>query len=205
MTAPNDENEDIFEPLRSNAVLDYDKLEKLVDALKSVGKRIVVTIGTYDGVHEGHSRYLYKAKQAGDVLVVGLDSDVAVKRYKGEHRPLVSQNRRMEMLLHLGYPDYVTLIDDVDEAGRWQYELISRLRPDVFVAVEDSYPPEQLEEIRAFCNEVQVFPRQSVTSTSEQIRQAAMMLSAGPASVLRRLADAIESGENLDFMGRTLQ
>jgi len=157
--------------LTHKIVQDYDKLTKFTDALKDLNQKVVVTIGTWDMLHIGHVRYLNKARHHGDVLLVGVDSDRSVKSYKGPLRPIIPENERVEMLSYQSCVDLVTVIDDVDKQGKWNYELIKKVRPDVFVAVEDSYPESQLADIRKYCGEVVVLPRQAEnTSTSKLIQ-----------------------------------
>lgn len=151
-------------------ILDLSALAKIADGLKEAGSKIVVTIGSWDMLHIGHGRYAKKAKMAGDVLIVGVDSDRGIKLYKGPTRPMIPEKERMEMLSYMDFVDFVTLVDDVDENGRWQYELVKTIRPDVFVAVVDSYPQEQLDELKKYCGEIMVLERQAETSTSNQIR-----------------------------------
>ena len=122
-------------------------------------------------LHIGHVRYLNMAKEYGDVLVVGVDSDRGIKAYKGPMRPVVPEVERAEMLSYQGCVDFVTAIDDINEKGEWQYELAKAIKPDVFVAVVDSYPQEQLAEIQKHCKELVVLPRQAEnTSTSRLIQ-----------------------------------
>jgi len=102
---------------------------------------------------------------------VGVDTDRAIKLYKGELRPVIPQDERCEMLSYQDCVDFITLIDDLDEKGRWQYELIKKLKPDIFVAVEDSYPPEQLEEIKKHCSELIVLPRQAENTSTTRLIQ----------------------------------
>jgi len=158
----------------SNKIVEsYDKLAKLAEALQTLDHKIVVTIGSWDMLHIGHLRYLIHAKSHGDTLIVGVDTDRAVKLYKGHLRPIVPQDERSEMLCYQSCVDYVTYVDDVDEQGGWQYGLIEKIRPDVFIAVEDSYPEEQQAEISARCGELVVLPRQAEnTSTSFMIQKA---------------------------------
>ncbi|MEK7651383.1 MAG: adenylyltransferase/cytidyltransferase family protein [Patescibacteria group bacterium] len=152
-------------------VKDYENLVLATKGLQAVGRKIVVTIGSWDMLHIGHLRYLMKAKEHGDILVVGVDSDRGIKSYKGDFRPVVPENERCEMLTYQSPVDFVTIIDDIDEKGKWQYRLIDAIKPDIFVAVEDSYPPEQIEEIRKYCGDVVVLPRQAEeTSTSNFIQ-----------------------------------
>jgi len=98
-------------------VPDYETLQKAVDGLRAVDYRIVLTIGSWDLLHIGHVRYLLKAKECGDVLVVGVDTDRAIKLYKGELRPVIPEIERTEMLSYQTCVDFVTLIDDVNEKG----------------------------------------------------------------------------------------
>ncbi len=155
-------------------VLDYDKLARAVLGLQAIERRVVLTIGSWDLLHIGHVRYLTKAKESGDFLIVGVDSDRAIKVYKKtDLRPIVPEAERCEMLSYQSCVDLVTLLDDVNELGIWQYLLLNKIRPDVFVATEDSYPEDQLTELQKRCGEVLVLPRQAEnTSTTKLIQHA---------------------------------
>lgn len=150
---------------------EYHTLARTVEAWRVLGRRIVVTIGSWDLLHIGHVRYLMAAAGYGDILVVGVDSDETVRRYKGEHRPIVPQEERVEMLTYLDCVGLVTLVEDVDDKGRWYCGLITMLRPDVFIAVEDSYPEEQRLAISRYCGELVVLPRQAEATSSTSIIQ----------------------------------
>lgn len=152
-------------------VNDYATLAKAIDGLRAVDYKIVLTIGSWDLLHIGHVRYLRLAKEYGDALVVGVDSDRGIKSYKGDLRPVVPEHERAEMLSYLDCVDFITTIDDIDPQGRWQYELIKAVHPDVFIAVEDSYPEEQLADIRKYCTEVIVLPRQAETTSTSKLIQ----------------------------------
>jgi len=150
---------------------DYGKLLQSINSSRDSGNKVVLTIGSWDLLHIGHVRYLLEAKKHGDIVVVGVDTDRAIKLYKGPLRPVVPEEERIEMLSYQSCVDFVTKLDDVDDKGTWQYGLISLIRPDVFVAVEDSYPEKQLNEIRKYCKKVVVLPRQAEnTSTSNMIQ-----------------------------------
>lgn len=153
-------------------VNDYDRLAKVAEGLRAVGRKVVLTIGSWDLLHIGHVRYLLRAKEHGDLLIVGVDTDRAIKFYKGPLRPIVPQQERSEMLSYQTCVDFITLLDDVDEQGRWQYELLRKIKPDVFVAVEDSYPESQITEIRKHSGEVVILPRQAEnTSTTRMVQE----------------------------------
>jgi D-glycero-beta-D-manno-heptose 1-phosphate adenylyltransferase len=169
-----------------------DELAALSAHLKGIGLRVVLTSGSFDLIHLGHVKYLAKAKEFGDVLVVGVDSDAKIKRRKGEDRPMVPEQERLEMLAHQRPVDVVYLKDDDDP--RWG--LIKAVRPDFLVLTEDhTYSEADLAELGELCGEIQVLERQATITTSERIRQLYMHLGdrLGPklAQVLPGLIDDI--------------
>lgn len=158
--------------MKAKIVLDYQELKKYIDAHKTLQQKVVCTIGSWDMLHIGHLRYLINAKMHGDILVVGTDSDSAIKRYKNEFRPIIPQIERMEMLSYQDCVDYVTLIEDVDDKGNWDYELIQAVNPDIFVCIDESYPEEQKNNIMQYIKELIELPRQAEnTSTSDIIEK----------------------------------
>ena len=108
-------------------ILNWNELKKVVDKLRADGKKIVFTNGCFDIIHVGHIRYLRQAKELGDVLVIGLNSDKSVSLIK-PNRPINSQNNRAEVLSSLEMVDYVTLFDQ-----ETPYELIKLIKPDILV------------------------------------------------------------------------
>lgn len=92
------------------------------------GKRIIFTNGCFDILHRGHVYYLSKAREMGDVLIVGLNSDDSVSRLKGKGRPVNGQNARAEVLGALGMVDYIILFGEDTPL-----ELIKLVRPDLLV------------------------------------------------------------------------
>ena len=153
-------------------ILNYSNLKEIVDAHRTLKHKIVCTVGSWDMLHIGHLRYLIKAKNQGDILIVGVDSDRGIKLYKNELRPVIPQEERMEMLSYQNCIDYVTLIDDINNKGRWQYELIKIINPDIFITTNYSYTPKQIETIKQHSKKVLVFPRQAEkTSTTDIIEK----------------------------------
>ena len=107
-------------------------------ALKILEKKIVFTNGCFDILHAGHVDYLAKAKEKGDILIVGLNSDSSVRKIKGEKRPIINQKERAFLLYNLKSVDYVTLFDeDTPE------KLIGELIPDILVKGSD-WPIDQI-------------------------------------------------------------
>jgi D-beta-D-heptose 7-phosphate kinase/D-beta-D-heptose 1-phosphate adenosyltransferase len=167
-------------------------LEEKVRHLKGIGLDIVLTSGSFDLVHLGHVKYLARAKELGDVLVVGVDSDEKIRRRKGEDRPMVPQDERLEMLAHQRPVDLIFLKEE--EGERWA--LIKAVRPDVLVLTKDhSYSDEDLTALQEYCGSIEVLERQSAVTTSERIRQLYMHLGErlGPklADVLPGLIDSM--------------
>ena len=109
-------------------ILDISTLSSIVNTLKQDGKRIVFTNGCFDIIHVGHVRYLKEARELGDVLVVGLNSDISVRTIKGNNRPIVPQGERAEVLSSLKYVDYVVIFGEPDP-----YNTIAAIKPDVLV------------------------------------------------------------------------
>lgn len=108
-----------------------DALEK-IPQLKSQGKNIVFSNGCFDILHAGHVDYLEKAREKGDFLVVGLNTDASVRRIKGEDRPINPENSRARVLAGLGFTDMVILFDEDTPI-----ELIKAIRPDILVKGKD--------------------------------------------------------------------
>lgn len=101
-------------------------------------KKVVFTNGCFDILHAGHVRYLSAAKEHGDVLVVGLNSDRSVREIKGDKHPLILQTQRAETLAGLKCVDIIILFDEPDPLV-----LIKRLKPDVLVKGDD-WPEDQI-------------------------------------------------------------
>jgi rfaE bifunctional protein nucleotidyltransferase chain/domain len=106
---------------------------KKVEALKANRLKVVFTNGCFDLLHPGHVDYLAQARDAGDYLVVGLNTDASVQRLnKAPNRPVNSQQARALVLSGLASVDAVVLFDEDTP-----YELISYLKPDVLVKGND--------------------------------------------------------------------
>ncbi len=104
--------------------------------------KIVFTNGCFDIIHAGHVRYLTAAKNFGDVLIVGLNSDSSVRQLKGASRPINNQADRAEVLLALKPVDYVIIFDELTAEN-----LIAQVKPDIYVKGGD-YTLETLPEAK---------------------------------------------------------
>lgn len=152
-------------------ILDYEDLREKIQAHRTLGHRVICTIGSWDMLHIGHLRYLKRASDNGDILLVGVDSDRGIKLYKNPLRPIIPEGERMEMLSYQDCVDYVTLVDDVDSKGNWMFTLIKEVPIDVFIAVSgDSYTEAQKKEIARHCA-LEVIPRQAESTSTTDIIQ----------------------------------
>jgi rfaE bifunctional protein nucleotidyltransferase chain/domain len=115
-----------------------DKIKDLTAAVRQVtqwkqqGKRVVFTNGCFDLLHLGHVDYLEKARNLGDVLVVGLNTDDSVSRFKGPRRPIQDQVSRSRVMAALPGVDMVVFFNEDTPL-----ELISALVPQVLVKGSD--------------------------------------------------------------------
>lgn len=94
--------------------------------LRGEGRVIVFANGCFDLLHVGHIRFLQEARQQGDVLVVGVNSDGAVRSLKGPGRPLMPENARAELMAAIECVDYVTIFDELTAEN-----ILRDLRPHV--------------------------------------------------------------------------
>lgn len=145
-------------------------MEQLADTLKqlrSQGRKIVFTNGCFDILHKGHVFYLEKAKNMGDILILGLNSDSSVKRLKGDSRPINNENARATVMSALESVDYVVIFTEDTPLN-----LIKIVAPDVLVKGGDY----EIENIvgREYAKETVTIPfvdGYSTTKTIQSINQ----------------------------------
>ncbi|GBD93931.1 bifunctional protein HldE [bacterium BMS3Abin05] len=113
-------------------IVSREEIVRLRNELRDQGKLLVFTNGIFDLLHRGHLDLLNRAKNLGDVLVVGLNSDASARRNKGQKRPIISQDDRAFMLCHLIPVDYVLIFEEDTP-----YECIKEIKPDVLVKGAD--------------------------------------------------------------------
>ena len=150
---------------------DYKELGDVVRRLKEMGYRVVLTLGVYDLVHEGHALYLEQARSHGDILIVGVDSDEFTKKRKGPNRPVVPQRERLKMLIHFRHVDIVTLRESHHGMGN-KNDLIEAVRPDVLVVSESTgdFPMKSIQSFKKVCGKIVTLPPQATTSTTARVR-----------------------------------
>ena len=103
-------------------------LKKDISDLRRKGKKIVFTNGCFDILHLGHLKILKEAKQKGDILIVGLNSDASIKKIKGPKRPINNQKTRAMLLSNIIGVDYVVIFNEATP-----YNLIKKINPDILV------------------------------------------------------------------------
>jgi len=119
-------------------IFDRDELERNLAFWRFKNCKIVFTNGCFDVLHRGHVEYLAQARDKGDVLIVGLNTDTSVRRLKGDNRPINPQEARAMVLAALFFVDAVVLFDEDTP-----YELIKTIQPDVLIKGAD-YKPENI-------------------------------------------------------------
>ena len=102
------------------------ELQIIVSGARQAGQTVVFTNGCFDLLHRGHVHLLREAKAAGDILIVGINSDRSVQSIKGPARPILPETDRIELIAAMEMVDYVVQFDEADP-----YNVISALKPQV--------------------------------------------------------------------------
>jgi rfaE bifunctional protein nucleotidyltransferase chain/domain len=152
-------------------VLTSAQLTPLLDQARAMNKKIVFTNGCFDLMHVGHTRYLQAAKQLGDLLIVGVNSDESVRSLsKAPDRPIVAETQRAEVVAALGCVDYVVIFTEPDPLN-----LIKALQPDVLVKGGD-WPIDRIigrdvvESLGGIVKTIPLIPGMSTTAIIQRIR-----------------------------------
>ena len=144
-------------------ILSRSELVTRINAARRNGSRVVLANGCFDVLHVGHVRYLAGARELGDVLVVGVNSDAEVQRLKGAGRPILSAPERAELVDALEPVTYVTIFDEPTVA-----ELLLALKPDVHAKgtdyTEDTVP--ERDVVRSYGGHVAIVGNPKDHSTS---------------------------------------
>ncbi|OFZ22908.1 MAG: ADP-heptose synthase [Bdellovibrionales bacterium GWB1_55_8] len=148
------------------------QLKRILAAARKKKLEIVFTNGCFDLLHRGHVSYLERARKAGDLLVVALNSDASVKRLKGSDRPLNALEDRLMVMAAVESVDYVTWFTEDTPL-----KLIRELRPTVLVKGGD-WKPDQIvggSDVRSWGGKVRSLrfvEGRSTTRTIEKIRKS---------------------------------
>ncbi|MBN2479422.1 MAG: adenylyltransferase/cytidyltransferase family protein [Parachlamydiales bacterium] len=104
------------------------ELEKKVQELKKANKTIASLNGSFDLLHAGHLKIIYEASTLADVLIVALNSDSSIRKYKSEKRPIIPLEYRLQMMAALEFVDFVTYFDETDPI-----KILDVIKPNVHV------------------------------------------------------------------------
>ncbi|MBX2876230.1 MAG: D-glycero-beta-D-manno-heptose 1-phosphate adenylyltransferase [Saprospiraceae bacterium] len=152
-------------------VLSIDSIQEVRKEWAKQGEKVVFTNGCFDILHYGHLHYLAQARDLGQRLIIGLNSDASVSRLKGAHRPIQDLRTRQMMLASLAFVDAVVMFEEDTPL-----QLIEAILPDVLVKGGD-YSPETIvgaKVVSAAGGEVKVLsfiPGYSTSSIESKIKQ----------------------------------
>lgn len=155
--------------------LNYRKYAReFIKSAKQAGRRVAVVTGCFDLITTNHVRFLKRAKEAGDVLVVGLEDDTRIRGFKGPLRPVNTISQRVELMNAFGFVDFVFVISGSpkSEIKPFYTRLHRMLSADVLVVTEDDpHLQDRKDEIEAAGGELLVIKRFEGNSTTSLIRQ----------------------------------
>jgi rfaE bifunctional protein nucleotidyltransferase chain/domain len=143
-----------------------DELKTIVSQIQAEGRKVVFANGCFDLLHAGHIRYLQSARNLGDLLILGINSDACVAALKGSGRPLQPEAERAEILASLDCVDYVLLFDAPTVDG-----ILEELKPDIHAKGTD-YTEENVPEretVRAYGGRVAIVGDPKNHSTKDLI------------------------------------
>src|SRR5580765_6178190 len=112
----------------SEKILSLDRMDEWVAAERAEGRRIGFTCGSFDLLHAGHVQYLGAARELCDRLIVAVNSDTSIFRYKSRLRPVIPERERMYVVAGLAAVDAVTLMEDDRPLS-----LLMRWKPDLYI------------------------------------------------------------------------
>lgn len=138
-----------------------------VAALKCQNKTIATINGSFDLMHAGHLYILYEAKKQADILIVALNSDSSIQRYKSKDRPIIPLKYRLELVSALEFVDYVTWFDELDPR-----EILSKIKPDVHVnGIEYGENCIEAETVKRSGGKIHLVDRIDGLSTSDILKK----------------------------------
>ncbi len=117
-----------FEEYFSQKWIEPSKIEETVEGLKKSGKTVATLNGSFDLLHAGHLHMLYEASLQADLLILALNSDSSIQKYKSPLRPIIPLEYRLRMIAALEFVDFVTTFEETDPRA-----LLTKIKPHVHV------------------------------------------------------------------------
>ena len=158
--------------MRSSLNPEWKSTQTLVKSRQDDQQTVVFTNGCFDIVHAGHINYLSQARELGDMLIVGLNSDESIERLKGSNRPIQCEQDRQLILQSLSMIDRVIIFDDDTPIP-----LIEFLKPDIHVKGGDYIASElpEYEVVKSYGGDVQILPFVDGKSSSSIIEKLKLL------------------------------
>jgi len=156
-----------FEDYFLKKAIDPLKIEEAVEGLKKSGKTIATLNGSFDLLHAGHLHIIYEAAKQADLLIVALNTDSSIQKYKSPKRPIISLPNRTRMMAALGFVDYVTCFDETDPRA-----ILEKIRPHVHVnGAEYGADCIEAEVVKKHGGKIHIVPLVPGLSTSNIIKK----------------------------------
>ncbi len=156
---------------KPNKILDFcgqktispEGIEKAVQGWRAEGKTIATLNGSFDLLHAGHLEIIYEASKQADMLLVALNSDPSIQKYKSPLRPIIPLEYRLQMMASLAFVDCVTWFDETDPCA-----LLGKIRPDVHVnGAEYGHNCIEAEVVKAHGGQIHIVQLVPGLSTSQ--------------------------------------
>jgi len=154
-------------------IVKVDELAGICIKHRRAGRKISCTSGSFDLIHDGHIKYLIRAAELGDVLIVGVDSDELVKRFKGEVRPILPGYVRVLNIASHEHVDFTCLIAST-------LEIIEVVKPNVFVMSKSTGDAEERTAeqklVESFGGKVIALEPMSSLHSTELMKRIALLM-----------------------------
>ncbi len=140
-------------------------IEEHVEILRGKGNTIATLNGSFDLLHAGHLNTIYVASKAADILIVAMNSDASIKKYKSADRPIIPLAHRMQMMAAIAFVDFVTWFDETDPRG-----ILATIRPNIHInGAEYGHDCIEAETVKKYGGEILVTPIIKGLSTTQII------------------------------------
>ena len=143
------------------------ELVEKVKHLKEQGLTLVTLNGSFDLLHAGHLQIIFEASQKGDILIMALNSDASIQKYKSPKRPIIPLEYRLQMMAALEFVDYITWFDETDPR-----DLLTKIQPHVHVnGAEYGTECIEAETVKAYGGQLHIVSLVPGLSTSTIVKK----------------------------------